>query len=119
MAGVLSPNAKKVSPGSQLGTPELQFILVAANENLSTGSTASNSIFAQAVNVIQGFMEVYIVGTPGANGFIIAVNKNTSNNFDSDGTANGYGLVEAGLNAITGISGASLTNKTLTNNGLS
>lgn len=119
MAGVLSPNAKKIRPGSQLGTPELQFILVAANENLSTNYLNSNSLFSQAVNIIQGFMEVYIIGTPGAAGFMIAVNKNTSNNFDSNGTANGYGLVEAALNDIDGVSGAALTNKTLTNNGLS
>lgn len=119
MAGVLSPNAKKVAPGSQQGTPELQFILVAASENFSTGYTASNSIFAQAVIVIQGFMETYIVGTPGANGFVVAVHKNTANNYDADNETQGYGKLEAALNAITGVSNASVTNLTLTNNGLS
>lgn len=119
MAGVLSPNAKKTVPGSLLGTPELQFILVSANENFSTNYLNSNSIFSQAVNIIQGFMEVYIIGTPGAAGFICAVHKNTSNNFDSNGTANGYGLLETALNDIDGVSGAAVANRTLTNNGLS
>lgn len=119
MAGVLSPNAKKVTPGSQQGTPELQFILVAANENFSTNYANSNSVFAQAVNVIQGFMETYIIGTPGANGFVIAVHENTANSYDSDGTENGYGLLETALNAIDGVTGAAVSNLTLTNNGLS
>lgn len=119
MAGVLSPNAKKVTPGSQQGTPALQFILVAANENFSTGYTASNSIFAQAVTVIQGFAETYIVGTPGAAGFVVAINENTANSFDADGTEDGYGKLETALNGITGVSGAAVSNLTLTNNGLS
>ena len=119
MAGVLSPNAKKVTPGSQQGTPALQFILVAANENFSTNYANSNSIFAQAAVVIQGFMETYIIGTPGADGFVVAVHENTANSFDADGTEDGYGKLEAALNAITGVSGAAVSNLTLTNNGLS
>jgi len=115
MAGVLSPNAKKIEVGSQFGTPELQFIEVAAVEDSSavdftkavlagTGAyTDADSLLFKAVNAIQGLAEVYIVGTPSATEFVVAINKNTANDFDSDNETQGYGKMEAAIDAAIGI----------------
>jgi len=112
-------NARKVVETSQQGTPALQFILVDADENFATNYTNSNSIYAQAVNVIQGFMETYVVGKPTSDGFVVIVNENTANSFDSAGAnENGYAVVEAALNNITGVSNAVLADKALEGNGL-
>ena len=101
------------NPGtsSQFGTRELVFIKVevtgGSNDmRYQDGATSSlsynlsNSLFQKAVNVLQGFGEVYFVGTPGAGGFVAAISADTRNGATSGNTqATTYGLLEAAINA--------------------
>ena len=108
------------NPGtsSQFGTRELVFIKVAVtggsnDMRYQDGATSSlsfnlsNSLFQKAVNVLQGFGEVYFVGTPGAGGFVAAISADTRNGADSGNTqGTGYGLLEAAINAALNASAA-------------
>jgi 6-phosphogluconate dehydrogenase len=101
------------NPGtsSQFGTRDLVFIKVAVtggsnDMRYQDGATSglsynlSNSLFQKAVNVLQGFGEVYFVGAPGAGGFVAAIASDTRNGADSGNTqASTYGLLEAAINA--------------------
>ena len=101
------------NPGtsSQFGTRDLTFIKVAVtggsnDMRYQDGATSSlsynlsNSLFQKAVNVLQGFGEVYFVGAPGAAGFVAAISSDTRNGADSGNTqGTGYGLLEAAINA--------------------
>lgn len=108
------------NPGtsSQFGTRDLTFIKVAVtggsnDMRYQDGATSSlsfnlsNSLFQKAVNVLQGFGEVYFVGTPGAGGFVAAVSSDTVNGADSGNTqAATFGLLEAAINAALNASAA-------------
>ena len=101
------------NPGtfSNFGTRELVFIKVAVtggsnDMRYQDGATSSlsynlsNSLYQKAVNVLQGFGEVYFVGAPGAGGFVAAISADTRNGADSGNTqAATYGLLEAAINA--------------------
>lgn len=109
MAGVLSPNAKKVEVGFDHGTPELGFYKLVVSENLETlgsGYAASDSHFYKAVTVLQNWAELYGVGTPsGTAGFVFVVNANTFN----PGSAASFADIETQVNAISGLSSAAIT----------
>ena len=108
------------NPGtsSQFGTRDLTFIKVAVtggsnDMRYQDGATSSlsfnlsNSLFHKAVNVLQGFGEVYFVGTPGAGGFVAAISTDTAQSADSGNTANGgFGLLEAAITAALNASAA-------------
>lgn len=108
------------NPGtsSQFGTRDLTFIKVAVtggsnDMRYQDGATSSlsfnlsNSLFQKAVNVLQGFGEVYFVGTPGAGGFVAAVSSDTVNGAESGNTqATTFGLLEAAINAALNASAA-------------
>lgn len=125
-------NARKVLVGSQLGTPSLQFIEIAAVHDSAavdftsgavgasapgaTGTyTDANSNLSAAVNALQGFAEVYIIGVPSATEFVVAVNNNTAN----DGTATDYSSMEAAIKAaIKADTSVTITELTLTGDDL-
>lgn len=108
------------NPGtfSQFGTRDLTFIKVAVtggsnDMRYQDGATSSlsfnlsNSLYQKAVNVLQGFGEVYFVGAPGAGGFVAAISADTRNGADSGNTqATTYGLLEAAINAALNASAA-------------
>jgi len=101
------------NPGvfSNFGTRDLVFIKVAVtggsnDMRYQDGATSSlsfnlsNSLYQKAINVLQGFGEVYFVGSPGAGGFVAAISSDTRNGADSGNTqGTGYGLLEAAINA--------------------
>ena len=109
MAGVLSPNAKKVAPGFNHGTPSLGFYKLVVSENLETlggGYAASDSHWSKAVNVLQNWAELYGLGTPsGTAGFVFVVNANSFN----PGSAASFADIEAQVDAISGLSSAAIT----------
>jgi hypothetical protein len=126
--GVVSPNYQKIVAGSQLGTPALKFIEVAAVHSSAAvdftkktlagagAYTDSQSVMALAVNALQGFAEVYIVGVPSATEFVVAINDNT----DNDGVvAASYSSMEAAiLDAIGADTSVTITGLTLTGDDL-
>ena len=126
--GVVSPNYQKIKVGAQLGTPELKFIEVAAVHSAAAvdftkkdlagagAYTDSQSLMALAVNALQGFAEVYIVGTPSATEFVVAINDNT----DNDGVvAASYSSMEAAILAAIGAdTSVTITGLTLTGDDL-
>jgi hypothetical protein len=104
-------------PYTQFGTRQLKFLKVEAvhsegavnfaNETLAAagaGYTAKNSLFSKAVRAIQTTAEIYLVGTPGSAGFIVAVATDTENtagavNNVADGT---YSVLEAAIKSSIG-----------------
>ena len=112
-------NAYK-NPGtfSQFGTRDLTFIKVAVtggsnDMRYQDGATSTlsytltGSLFSKAVNVLQGFGEVYYVGAPAAGGFVAAISTDTAQSADSGNTANGgFGLLESAINAALNASAA-------------
>ena len=126
--GLVSPNYQKIKVGAQLGTPELKFIEVAAvhsgsavdftKKTLAAAGvyTDSQSLMALAVNALQGTAEVYIVGTPSATEFVVAINDNT----DNDGVvAASYSTMEADIKAaIAADTSVTITALTLTGDDL-
>ena len=126
--GVVSPNYQKIKVGAQLGTPELKFIEVAAVHSAAAVNftkktlaavgayTDSQSLMALAVNALQGTAEVYIVGTPSATEFVVAINDNTDN--DGAGAAD-YSTMEADIKAaIAADTSVTITALTLTGDDL-
>lgn len=126
--GLVSPNYQKIVAGSQLGTPALKFIEVAAvhsggavdftkKDLAGAGAyTDSQSLMAKAVNALQGSAEVYIIGVPSATEFVVAINDNT----DNDGVvAASYSTMEADiLAAIAADTSVTITGLTLTGDDL-
>lgn len=113
----LGGNARKIEVGAQLGTRELQFLEIAAVEDSSavdftkavlagTGAyTDAGSLMSKAVNALQGFGEVYIVGTPSATEFTVVLASDTLNGAEADSNvdAETYGAMEAAIDAAIGI----------------
>lgn len=116
-AVTVGENARKIEVGAQLGTRELQFLEIAAVEDNSavdftkadlaeTGSYLdAGSLMSKAVNALQGFGEVYIVGTPSATEFVVALATDTLNGaeVDSNVDAETYGAMEAAIDSAIGI----------------
>ena len=76
----VTANYRKITTGSQLGTPQLQAILIKTyNEDwgtisadLSTGNpnikvSESNTLFAKIVRAVQDHAEIYFIGNPQTN----------------------------------------------------
>ena len=120
----VAANYKKAAPATDLGTPTLAFAKVVPSEDISASYTASNSLFAQAVEVIGGYLELYAVGTPTAAGFVIAYNDNSANKYDAANTGQGgsttadFDDLEDAIDGITGLSSTAITVMTLTGAGL-
>ena len=75
----VAANARKI-PGTQslgtVGIRELSFYSVTIT-GVHTGYTASNSLFAKAVLGAQVGAEIFFVGTPASNAFVIGVATDT------------------------------------------
>lgn len=103
----VAANARKVAATTQFGTPVLGFYKVVigggSTPDLSTTPTASDSNFAKAVLALQGYAELFMVGTPDATSFVFAVNANTANDSDvSTNVPGGWGDAEANILAALG-----------------
>ena len=135
---LVGDGASGAGPYTRFGTPQLQIIeiagvhsasavdftrgAVAANApNTSSGAyTDANSNLAAAVNALQGFAEVYMIGVPSATEFCAVIHKNTANSGDSTTTTTGYGLMEAAIKAaIKADTSVTITELTLTGDDLS
>jgi hypothetical protein len=109
MAGITKDNYK-VAPAMDFGTATLGFYKVVVAEAVHTNYADSGSLYQQAVNALQGHMELYGVGTPASNSFVIVVNENTVDKWDDTANTNAdFSKAEASVNAITGLSSAAIT----------
>ena len=109
MAGITKTNYK-AAPAFDLGTATLGFYKVVVSEAIETNYANSASLYQQAVNALQGHMELYGVGTPASSSFVIVVNENTVDKWDdTDNTNADFSKAEASVNAITGLSSCAIT----------
>ena len=114
-AGQVGQNFEKADTTTFMGTRQLKFYKIAANNsgtvdfskaNLAgTGTyTTGSSPFAKAIIALQGFFEIYAVLTPGTTGFIIVVAVDTTNGAEpsSNVQATTFGAAEAAVKAAIG-----------------
>lgn len=113
----VAANYKKAAPAFDFGTPSLAFAKVTgtfASGDYSTTYTASNSDYAQAVHIISQYLELYGVGTPTSDGFVIMYNDNSANKYDAANTGQGgsstadFDDLEDALDGIDGISSSAV-----------
>lgn len=112
----LGDNAYKAAPSSKFGTRELEFYSVTITD-VHVGYTASDSTFAKAVRGIQQVAEVFFVGTPSSDAFVVAIAGDT-NNGQASGNANDESL-EVAIERALAVSPGSATVAALTASGAS
>lgn len=124
LSGVnVAANYLKTSASTKFGTRELSIIKIAVDVDLFTGSSASGSLYTQAVRALQQTAEVYAVyapvdSTPDYFCAIIATDTQTTGDTKPDGglidTGTGYGILEAAIVAgVTGATTVTITAATL------
>lgn len=111
----VSANYLRTTPSTRFSTRQLQFFEVALS-GVETGFDATDSLFSQAVRGVQVAAEVYAIGIPSSNKFMIVVADDTANNgadSDIDGeysNAKGQTIAEA-INASITSGTATVTRK--------
>lgn len=101
----VAANARKI-PGTQslgtLGIRQLSFFSVTIT-GVHTGYTNANSLFAKAVLGAQTGAELFFVGTPASNAFVIAVATDTADASDpGDNSPTVAEQLKANIDAFTG-----------------
>jgi hypothetical protein len=112
----LPANNYKSVPSSKFGTRELAFFSVTIS-GVHTSYTASNSTYVKAIKGIQQVAEVYFVGTPASDAFVVAVALDTDNGQTSANT-NDESL-EVAIERALAVSPGSATVAALTASGAS
>lgn len=121
---IVAKNYQKVSPSSMFGTRELTFVKVVADNGGTsnvdftkqkfeiTGPTAgayageygdADSYFSRAIRALQGYSEVFFIGTPDATSFVVAIAGDTANDGAGDTGLGAYGNMEADIKAALGV----------------
>ncbi len=77
-ASYLPANNYKSFAASNFGTRELAFYSVTIS-SVESGYTASNSTFVKALKGIAQVAEIFFVGTPASNAFVVGIATNTDN----------------------------------------
>ena len=125
---VVAKNYQRIAPSSMFGTRELTFVSVVVDNGGDsdvdltkqmfeiTGATVgayvgeytdADSYFSRAVRALQGFAEVFYIGTPDATGFVVAIADDTANDGEGNTGLGVYGNMEAAI-----ASALSIGNKT-------
>lgn len=91
----VAANYLKTKPNTRFATRHLQFFDIQVN-GCHTNPYLSNSLYSRAVRGVQVAGEVYAVGEPVADHFIVVLAADTtadprSNSFDGDSTSGGAG----------------------------
>lgn len=116
---VVAANARKVPGTDRLGSVgirDLSFFSVTIT-NVHVDYTNANSLFARAVMAAGGVAELYFVGTPASNAFVVAVAKDTAD--EEDLSTDGETVAEALKAAIDAFTGATATVAALSATGAS
>lgn len=95
-------NSRTTTVGFDHGTPALGFYKIVLT-GIDTTYTNSNSTFHKAIAALEGFAELYGVGTPASGNVVFVCNDNTANDGSTAGAADGsWGAAEAAIDAATG-----------------
>lgn len=119
----VATNYQKTAPSSIFGTRELTFVKVVVDNGGDsdidftkqkyevTGETAgaytgtyadADSYFSRAVRAMQGYMELYFLGTPDATSFVAAIAGDTANDGAGTSGLGAYGMVESAIQSSLG-----------------
>ena len=112
----LPANNYKSVPSSKFGTRELAFYSVTIS-GVHTSYTASNSTYVKAIKGIQQVAEVYFVGTPATDAFVVGIATDTDNG-QTSANANDESL-EVAIERALAVSPGSATVAALTASGAS
>lgn len=104
-------NYLKAKPSTRFATRQLAFFDVNIS-NVHVGYTDSDSTFSRAVRAVQKNAEIYAVGVPASDHFIVVVAQDTAN--DGDNTDDGLNDMAQTLSQATG---GTVTAKHLSGNG--
>lgn len=116
-ATTVGANTRTTEVGVDHGTPALAFINVALT-GIETTFANSNSTFHLVTAALDGFAEMYGIGTPDSGNCVFVVHANTLNSGAVDGTADGsFAAMEAAIDAATGGS-STVTELSLSGNSL-
>ena len=115
-ASYLPANNYKSFAASNFGTRELAFYSVTIS-GVHTSYTASNSTFVKALKGIAQVAEIFFVGTPASDAFVVAIASNTDNGTAS-ANANDETL-EVAIERALAVSPGSATVAALTASGAS
>jgi hypothetical protein len=95
-------NARTTEVGFDHGTPALGFYKITLT-GIETSYTAANSTFHKAIAALEGFAELYGVGTPASSNVVFVCNDNSANDGSTAGAADGsWGAAEAAIDDATG-----------------
>ena len=88
----VAANYLKTKPSTRFATRQLTFFDITVT-GCATNPYDANSLYSRAVRGVQVAAEVYAVGAPSADHFMVVVASDTAadphdNNFDGDGTTN-------------------------------
>lgn len=101
----VAANARKIPGTDRLGTVgirELSFFSVTIS-GVHTNYTNANSLFAKAVLGVQTGAEVFFVGTPASNAFVVAVATDTADDSgNTDASPTVAEQIKANVDAFTG-----------------
>ena len=110
--GYATTNYLKTKPSTRFATRQLAFYLVHGT-NVGTDYADSNSNFTKAVRAIQTQAEIYAVGVPQADDFIVVVAQDTAN----DGVMPDAYEANDMAKTLSQVTGLTVTAKHLSGNG--
>lgn len=103
---IVAKNYQKAAPSSMFGTRELTFVSVTVTgpdmtkQDGATGEyTDADSYFSRVIRAVQGYVEVFFIGTPDATSFVMAIAEDTAN----DGDAGTYSKLITTVSEALGI----------------
>jgi len=114
----VAANYNKAAPAMNFGTVALAFAKVTgtfASGSYATDYTDGGSDFAKAIEILGRYVELYGVGTPTSDGFVIVYNSNTANKYDHANDSVGGSVtvdfddLEDALDGISGVSSSAVT----------
>lgn len=123
---LVAKNYQKVSPSSMFGTRELSFVKVVvtgADMTTQDGTTGTfdeaDSLFSRAVRAIQGYVELFFLGTPDATSFVMAISGDTANDGEGETGLGVYGNIESDVAGALGLADGDVVLTELTSVGAS
>jgi hypothetical protein len=95
----VAANYLKARPSTRFATRQLAFFTVTIS-NVHVGYLDANSLYSKAIRAVQQNAEIYAVGIPAANDFVVVVAQDTAN--DGDNTDDGLNDMAQTLSTATG-----------------
>lgn len=92
-------NYLKAKPSTRFATRQLAFFTVTIS-NVHVNYLDSDSTYSRAIRAVQQNAEIYAVGLPAANDFVVVVAQDTAN--DGDNTDDGLNSMADTLSTATG-----------------